>query len=87
MSEGTNCPTTMIAQRPKKMVAKIPLLSSLAPEAANALVTGMTPATVPMMVAKVLMASSFLFHLNGGGYYIYTLAANMPKLNFSITYS
>jgi hypothetical protein len=54
---GITCATTISAQKPRKTHTKIPLLSSRAPEAANA-VTG---AMIPIIVVSAFMTSSLYF--------------------------
>jgi hypothetical protein len=56
---GTTCATTISAQNPRKTHTKIPLLSSRAPDAANAVAGAM----IPITVASALMTSSFYFVL------------------------
>jgi hypothetical protein len=52
---GAICERIISAQNPRKIHINIPLLSSCAPDAANAVAGAM----IPVIVASVLMASSF----------------------------
>jgi hypothetical protein len=57
ITAGTNCPTTIIAKKPRKIHTNIPLPSLLGADAANA-VAG---AVIPIIVASAFMTSSYVF--------------------------